>query len=220
MLIDQVYQLVLYIINKEQRGDLPPSKFNVIAKAAQLEFMSRRIGNIQMINQRGVPQYGYESTWRIHEDLRPMIYGPMTIPINNEGNFPYPYGYIWPDAVRKTNERDIKRITEDQYANIKWSPITPPTSDYPVVIFRNPYGFIDPYSIGSFKMSFLKNPPDPIWGYTGTTFPVFNSATSVDFLVPVTCFTELVMIVCQHAGINLGAMDVTQYASLKQQQGT
>lgn len=220
MLIDQVYQLVLYILNKEQRGDLPPSKYNALAKAAQLEFMSRRVGNIQIVNERGVPQYGYESTWRIHEDLRPMVYGPITIPINSQGNFPYPYGYIWPDSIRKTNEREIKRITEDQYANIKWSPIVPPSSDYPVAIFRNPYGFIDPYSIGSFKMSYLKMPPDPVWGYTGTTSPVFNPATSVDFLIPVFCINELVMLILPHCGVNLGAQQVTQYALLKQQQGT
>lgn len=219
MIIDQIYQLVLFILNKEQRGDVPPSRFNVLARAAQLEFMSRRVGNIQIM-QNGVPRFGYESTWRIHEDLRPMIYGPITIPLNGQGDFVYPYGYVWPDAIRKTNERPITRITEDQYGPIKWSQIKPPTSDYPVAIFRSAYGFIDPYNIGSFKMSYLKLPPDPVWGYTGTTLPIFDPSTSVDLLVPALCINEIVMLILPHCGVNLSADQVTQYGLLKQQQGT
>src|SRR5690606_14102335 len=148
MIIDKVYRLVQIISNKEQRGDIPPERFNLLAESAQLEFISKRLGNIKIINERGVPQFGYESSWRIHEDLRPMVHGPEVIPILPDGKFFYPYGYMWVDAVHKNDFTPIKRITADQYPHIKRSAIIPPSEEYPVMIMRNPYGFIDPYSIG------------------------------------------------------------------------
>ncbi len=218
MIIDTVYQLVLYIANKEQRGDIPPAKFNLLAKTAQMQFISKRVGNVQIINERGVPQIGYQSTWRINEDLRPFVYGPVQIPINSQGNFNYPYGYIWPDAYHKNDFSPITRITADQYPFIKRSQIVPPTEDYPYVIFRNPYGFIDPYSINSFQMSYLKLPPDPIWGYTPVNdVPIFNEATSTDLSVDPMSYLEIALMILQNVGINLSADLVAQYAITKEQ---
>lgn len=221
MVIDQVYQLVQYVSNKEQRGNIPPSQFNVLARSAQLEFVSKRVGNIKIINERGVPIFGYDSTWRINEDLRPFIYGPVTIPILPGGNFVYPYGYIWVDAVHKNDFAEIKRLTADQYPRVKHSHIYPPTEDYPIMVMRGQYGFIDPYSIGSFQMSYLKEPPDPIWGYVDINdVPVFDVGISVDFTAPSLSINELAMLVLQHVGINLDAAQVAQYAMQKENLGT
>lgn len=218
MIINTVYQLVLYIANKEQRGDISPAKFNILAKTAQLQFISKRVGNIQIMTDRGVPQVGYESTWRIHEDLRPFVYGPVQIPVNNQGNFNYPYGYIWPDAIHKNDFRSITRLTSDQYPFIKNSQIKPPTQDHPVCVLRNPYGFIDPYSIGSFQMSYLKMPPDPVWGYIVVNdSPVFDQSSSVDFTINPLSYIELVMIILQNVGVNLSSDTISQYAMIKEQ---
>lgn len=218
MMINDVYQLVLYIANKEQRGDIQPEKFNFLAKKAQLQYISKRVGNIQIMTDRGVPQVGYESTWRIHEDLRPFVVGPLQIPIDSNGKWAYPYGYIWPDAIHKNDFRDIRRITWDQYPQIKHSAIIPPTEDYPVCIFGNPYGFIDPYSIGSFKMSFLSLPPDPVWAYTlMADKPVFTTVGTVDFVVSPMALTEIVLMILQNVGVNLSAEMITQYAMAKEQ---
>jgi len=213
MIIDRVYRLVQTVANVEQRGNITPDQFNVLAEMAQLEYMSKRIGNIKMVNNQGVPVIGYESTWRIHEDLRPMVYGPVTIPIDSAGNFSYPYGYIWPDAVHKTDFTHIERITADQYPFLKRSLIKPPSAAYPVMIMRGQYGFIDPYSIGSLAMSYLKVPPTPIWGYgLSEDTAVFDANLSVDFLIPPLAYIEMAMLILAHVGINLGAFELTQFA--------
>lgn len=221
MIIDKVYRLVMFIANKEQRGDITPARFNLLAEMAQLEFISKRVGNIKIINERGVPQFGYESSWRIHEDLRPMVQGPEVIPVLPNGNFFYPYGYIWVDAVHKNDFSPIKRITADQYPHIKRSQIIPPSEEYPVMIMRNPYGFIDPYSIGSFSMSYLKTPPTPVWGYgTVDDSPVFDANLSTDFSIPPMSWLEIAILILQHIGINLSSAEVTQYAMAKEASGT
>lgn len=223
MIIDRVFSLVKIVSNKEQRGDITPARFNVLAEMAQLEYMSKRVGNLNRISDRtGTPkfEFGYDANWRIHEDLRPMIAGPETIPLDGQGNFNYPYGYIWPDAVHKIDMTPIKRITQDQYPHIKRSAIIAPSSDYPVVIFRGQYGFVDPYQIGSISMSYLKVPPLPVWGYgVVNNEPVFDANLSTDFSVPPMAANEIALIILQHLGIYLSSAEISAFAASKESSG-
>jgi hypothetical protein len=221
MLIDDVFQLINLIADKESRGYIPPAKFNLAARSAQLEFISIRLGNLKQLTPYGVPQFGYKSHRRVDVDLRPFVYGPETIPINNQGNFYYPYGYIWPDAIHKTDFRPITELDSDEYPHLKGHTFKGPSADYPIVIHRNPYGFIDPYAIGSFMMSYVKHPPNPVWAYTSPNGnPIFNSGASVDFLVPQINYLELVALILEKVGISLSHNDLVNYSQLKQQQGS
>ena len=151
-----------------------------------------------------------------------MVVGPEQIPLLNDGKFFYPYGYIYPDAVHKNDFRPITRITADQYPHVKHSVIHPPTADRPIMIMRNPYGFIDPYSIGSFSMSYLKVPPIPVWGYGVTDTsdrPVFDANKSVDFTIHPLALNEIAMIILSHVGVNLSEAQIAQYAILKNNEG-
>jgi hypothetical protein len=209
------------VANKEQSGNtFTPSQFNLLAKISQLEFISKRLGNIKMIDGRSqVPPFGYKSTRKVDIDLRPLIYGPINIPINSSGNFNYPSGFIWPDAVHKNDFKPITELDSDEYPHVKHSVFEPPTEDYPVLIYRNPYGFIDPYNIGSFGMSYVKTPPDPIWGFTVVDGQeTYNSATSQDFTVnPYTnAHLEICCIILMHVGISLSVEQLTAYAAAKE----
>jgi hypothetical protein len=221
MNINEVYQLINYIANKEQTGNtFKPAQFNLLAKVAQLDFINKRLGNIKTLDPNRVPQFGYKSTRKIDVDLRPLVYGPIQVPIASSGNFVYPYGFMWPDSVHKNDFSTIKEVDSDEYPFIKKSTVVPPTSDYPIIIYRNPYGFIDPYSIGSFSMSYVKAPPDPAWGFTDVSgTEVYNPATSVDFSVnPYTnAHMEISMIILAMVGINLSMDQITAYAVGKEQ---
>jgi len=214
-MIDEVYQLVNYISDKNGRGYLPPAKFNLLAKTCQLEFISTRLGNLRN------PRPAYKSNRRVDVDLRPFLYGPITIPINSGGNFVYPSGFMWPDSWQKTDFTQITEIQSDEYPFIKNNAILPPTSDYPYIIFNNPYGFIDPYSIGSFKLQYIKYPDDPIWGYTiANDVEVYNPATTTDFTLGLISMMDITVLILEKVGINLNKDSVTAYAQAKQAQGT
>lgn len=180
------------------------------------------MGNIQLIGKGGTAPIGYKSTRRIDEDLRPLVYGPIQIPISNpSGLFSYPYGYIWPDSIHKNDFRRIQIVDSDQYPFMKHSRITPPTEQYPVCVFRGEYGFIDPYSIGSFQMSYLKYPRDPYWNYNEVNDQaIYNPIGSVELTLPEHTHLEIAMMILQNLGINLSATEVAQYAVMKEQTGT
>ncbi len=165
MTIDEAYRFINFVANKEQRGYISPESFNLLATVAQKEFISKRLGNIKL-GQNGSLPFGYKSTRKISEDLRPLVYGPIQIPIDNNGLFYYPEGYMWPDSFYKNDFSKIFEADADEYPGLKSNAILSPSSDYPCVIFRTGvYGFIDPYNIGSFKMTYLKSPITPNWDY-------------------------------------------------------
>lgn len=222
MSIDEAYQLCNYVANKNLSGNtFAPSQFNLLAKTAQLDFISKRLGNPKTLGPSGVPPFGYKSNRKIHEDLRPLVYGPIGIPIQpNTGLFQYPYNYIWPDAVHKLDWTPIREIDSDQYPFVKKSTIVPPTEDYPVLVPRGPYGFVDPYTIGQFGMTYLRAPVDPYWNYTVVNdAPVYNQVGSVDFQVnPYTnAHLEIILIILQYCGINLDMAQLTAFAAQKEQ---
>lgn len=219
MTINEVYQLVNFIANKELVGNpFTPSQFNLIAKMAQLEFISKRLGNIKTL-QDGVPPFGYKSTRKVDVDLRPLVYGPVTLPIASDGSFNYPDRFIWPDAIHTTAYKPITEVDSDEYPHVKNSTFEAPTADYPVLIYRNPYGFIDPYHIGSFMMSYVKAPPDPIWGFTENSGnEVYDPGSSQDFTVnPYTnAHLEICCIMLQKVGIRLSVDELVAYGKMKE----
>jgi hypothetical protein len=223
MLIDEVYQLVNFISDKEGRGYIKPIRFNVMARIAQLEFVDSRLPGAKSatINNRtgevNAAAFGFKSNRRLDMDLRPFIYGPETISINNQGNFYYPYGFMFPDAIHKTDFAPITEIDSDQYPHIKRNTIHPPTSDYPVLIWRNPYGFIDPYGIGSFMMSYVKYPPNPVWAYNNVNdVEVFDAWASTDFTVGRINILEIAALILEKVGINLDKEQLVAYSQMKQ----
>jgi hypothetical protein len=232
MNIDQLYRFVNFVSNKEQRGNITPDNFNLLVKTSQIEFISKRIGNVEILSrniigrggnaQTDVTPYGYKSHRRIDEDLRPLVYGPIEIPIGNpSGLFSYPYGYIWPDSLQKNDFRVIRIIDSDQYPFVKHSVISPPTEKFPICIFRGSYGFIDPYSIGSFQMSYLKYPPDPFWNYISVNDePQYNPSGSVNLSIPEHTHMDVAMLILQHVGINLDSAQITEYSMTQEQRGT
>jgi hypothetical protein len=220
MTIDEAYSLCKYVANKDQNGNtFKPAQFNMLAKVAQMDFISKRLGNVKLIGQSGSTPFGYQSNRKVHEDLRPLVYGPVGIHIQpNTGLFTYPYGYIWPDAVHKLDWTPIWEVATDEYPHVKKSTVIPPSSDYPVVVHRGAYGYIDPYTIGMFGMSYVKMPADPIWNYTVVNNEeVYNPIGSVDFQVSPNSHFELVLTILQMAGVNLDMPMLLQYADQKEQ---
>lgn len=186
-----------------------------------MDFISKRLGNIKTIGPNGTPPFGYQSNRKVHEDLRPLVYGPIGIPITpNTGLFQYPYNYIWPDSVHKLDWTPIQELQSDEYPAVKKSSIIAPTEDYPVVVHRGPYGFIDPYSIGTFGMSYVKAPQDPYWNFTVVNNQEeYTQIGSVDFQVnPYTnAHYEICLLILQKVGVNLDMDKLLGYSAQMEQ---
>lgn len=221
MNINQAYEFIQYVANKKQRGIITPDQFNLLAPIAQLETISNLLGNEELLSPSGVPPYGYKSNLKIDTLLRPLVTGPVTVTVDSSGNWNYPDGFIWPDAVHKADYTPIEIVDSDEFPNKKISVIHPPAAEYPVLVLRYPQGYCDPNNLVSFKMSYVKMPTDPYWAYTVTNDePVYQASGSVDFAINALGHLRICMKILQAVGINLDMLQITAYATAKENSGT
>jgi hypothetical protein len=212
MTIDQAYRTCLYIYNKNKSGTFTGQQFNLLAPIAQLEVLGELLGNEQLLNERGVPPYGYGFNRKIDTYLKPLLTQPVTITVLGSGLWDYPEGFIWPDAVYKSDFTKIRVVDEDQFAAVKQNTIHPPTAEYPVIVLRNGQGYCDPNSLASFKMTYLKKPDDPYWAYTvSNDEQIYTGSGSVDFQLHYLVHPKIVRNILKKVGINLSLAEVTMY---------
>lgn len=108
MTIDELYKFIQFIANKEQRGFIKPSEFNMLAERAQIDLIHDRVARYKSKDQ---PSQALEQNHSVLDDIRSItvreklvynnIYGlpfpnntEYTFNINSDGAFSYPGDYL------------------------------------------------------------------------------------------------------------------------------
>ena len=239
--IDNVYQKVLALANKEQRGYITPQEFNLFADHAQMEIFEQYFYDLNQF--RRVP--GNET---VHSD-------PMDIIEDKIAAFEFwaaqpntKLNNIYGD-IDLTQFSDLYRLTEvlvnygkgDGYAICEevtlkefrkygGSPLVTHSEKRPVFMHYNyAYDRIKVYPwppLGNnitnsymtngddIRTSYIKKPKKPSWGYIVINDkPLYNSTTSVDFELHASEETELVYRILTLAGIAIEKPNLTQVAA-------
>jgi hypothetical protein len=218
MTIDQAYQIVLSIANKEQRGYINPRLFNLWAPVAQIEAVSARIGNVKKLDQRNIPMLGYKINEHVKNQIRQLLVGPVALAVSSSVS-PYPSDYWYLDSIQTTAYKPITPIDTDELARQIDSAVFPPTTEYPICTFYGSGVSIRPTTV-TVLWTYLRYPVDPKWNYTLVSgLPVYSSVGSQDFEVDRDLHTEIVWRICKYAGMNIEMADVVQMAMVQEQQG-
>ncbi len=69
MTIDEIYKIVKILANKENRGWIKPSEFNLLAKRVQLDIIKDRIGKVSPDGTSN----GYRDDASIQDELRTVM---------------------------------------------------------------------------------------------------------------------------------------------------
>ena len=225
MTIDPAYTFVQRIANKEQRGYLKPDDFNLYAPIAQIETISDRLGNVNKVNNRLVPPYGYKMNRKIQNELRPLLVGPVDL-VPTSGKAPYPADYFYIDALHTASFVEVEILDTDEYPSVKSSVNHPPTEDYPVAVFWGDHILLDPAVTR--KISYIKYPTDPHWDYTlSGTLPVYNGTNtpgvtgvvSNGFSVDRSLHLQICYRILKYAGVNIDMEGVVQFAKMEEEAG-
>lgn len=218
MTIDEAYRLLNLIVNKDQRGYIKPSSFNLWAKISQIELMSDRLNNLKKLNERQIPQYGFKVNQKSFNELRPLVVGPQPLTFIS-GIADYPDDYFYLDSLKTSANIDITPIDSDEYARVKKSEIYPPDVDHPVLVFYGVTLAADP-SNTSVIWTYVRYPIDPFWAYNEYSgLPVFTPSGSQNFEVDASAHTEIVWRMARYAGVNIDQAMVTQMAMAMEASG-
>ena len=142
--VDTVYQRVLAIANKEQRGYITPQEFNLLANQAQMDIFEQYFYDISQHGRRPGNETEYSNvTDLLQEKLMPFqqrhqqvtvgtTAGVGTLPtdVYRLGSIVRLSGYL--DAT--TGEKTLSELSEKDYLEINASPLTRPSTKRPVFV--------------------------------------------------------------------------------------
>ena len=162
--IDTVYQKVLAIANKEQRGYITPQEFNLFADQAQMDTFEQYFYDINQFNR--VPGNDTE-----YSDMLTLLEEKIAI-FKNIKLLEYESPYykkpqeLYRVGTLETGFGEIEQITHKEYLNIKLSPLAKPTLKRAVYV-DTPQGFrVYPTFTNNIQCHYVRRPRNINWGYT------------------------------------------------------
>jgi hypothetical protein len=217
--VDTVYQRVLTLANKEQRGYITPQEFNLLANQAQMEILNQYFYDI---NQWG-RQHGNNTE---HSDMLDIIYEKLAclnVLLPNQlvtsGIIAIPSAaYKLGSLFTNDEQKEVEEVNYNEYQYMRSAPLTKPTLARPVYINRIDGLNIYPDTITSVDISYIKTPNKAEWAYVIVNDKaLYNDNISVDFELHASEETELVYKILKLAGVNLKNPEVVQVSQALEQ---
>ena len=235
MTIDEVYRLVQAFANKEQRGFITPSEFNLLAKQAELELYNKRLA---IVMEKSQPK---KAAGFYNESLSPTLAKQnlshfLSIASISFTNDTKPYlgsaslikaDYIESIFINNDEEHSIStnipvEIVDNVNINqILRSSLVKPSIEYPIALLSesgvNKKISIFPETIKDCVLYYYLNDNTPKWGYvTISGKPVYDHSSSTQFKLSQRCHGELVTKILEYLGVSIREAEVVQYAQNKE----
>jgi len=231
--VDTVYQKVLALINKEQRGYLTPQDFNLLADKAQMEIFESYFHSIKN-NYHGLKNnINYADNIEMDlENLHPFE-NIQVIPVQTSGELTLPSLYRLKSLQRVQSDgstTEVDEVEEKEFLNIISNPLLSPTikrSIYTRTVSTLGGTMLQirplPTAVTNFVVKFWQRPIKPNWAYVIINEKaLFNGNLAQNFLLNaseeenlVTKILELAGVIIQKPGLVEVAM--SQEARTKQQ---
>jgi len=198
--IDTVYQKVLAIANKEQRGYITPQEFNLFADQAQMDIFEQYFYDINQFNR--VPGNDTE-----YADMLTLLEEKIAIFKNIKLLFYQSPYYQKPQELYRvgsleTGYGEIEQVTHKEYLAIKLSPLAKPTLKRAVYVDM-PQGFrIYPTFTNNVQCHYIRKPKKANWRYNVINDNALYDATqSLDFQLHPSEENNLIIKILALAGI-------------------
>jgi len=229
--IDTVYQRVLAISNKEQRGYITPQEFNLLANQSQMAIFNQYIHDIRLAHadQGNDTEYSNEIDL-LNEKIAPfestayavsIADGLVALPIHDY------LGSIQYVTLTKTSE--IQEVRKNEAVYINFSPIAAPNSTRPIYTRVNAtqvqlYPINLTTTASEIKCNIMTAPvrsngTDARWGYAVVgEKALHNVDETTDFLLHSSEETHLVIKILELAGIVMNKPALAQLAGSEEAQ--
>lgn len=233
--IDSVYQRVLGILNKEQRGYVTAQEFNLFANQAQDDLFEQYFYDINqfgrlhgndteysdMLNILNEKISAFETTDTLNYD-QVNNYFPLPTDIYRAGTVIYDNTTTNGFGVTTTEPIEAERVNRNEILYINSSPLTRPINTRPVYTQNtngiNVYGNSE--LTANVRLNYIRRPARVQWAYQ-IVFdePLYDASNSVNFELHPSEEVELVIKILELSGIlikDLGLYQVFDKEELEQ----
>ena len=208
--VDTVYQRVLAIANKEQRGYITPQEFNLFANQAQMDIFEQYFYDLnQFLRVRGNDK-DYSDMVTILEEKISLFETSEDVQYNSTGKY-HDVSALTVDVYRigsviTSTNKICERVSAKEIALLNNSPLIKPSGHHPRYVLgeRNNI-YIYPNTITSdLTVNFIRKPSRVEWQYTVIQDKALWTGNSdFDFELHVSEETDIVFKVLELAGISI-----------------
>jgi hypothetical protein len=214
--VDTVYQRVLALANKEQRGYITPQEFNLLANQAQLDIFEQYFYDINQF--AAIDDIGAEYSDAVDTleekiaifETSGSVTGGSTLPSNL-----YRLGTV----IHGGNE--VEQIEHKKFLYVNSSPLTAPRTKRP--IYTRSGNSITVYGDGGTPITsgvtcnFVAQPAEVRWGYNVVVGKaLYNATASTNFQLHNAEETKLVIKILELAGIVINKPGLVSIAAQKE----
>ena len=219
--VDTVYQRVLAILNKEQRGFLTPQKFNLFANQAQLDILEQYFYDLEtFLNVKG--------NHTVHADQVNILEGKISKfetsaepAYAGDGKFNLPTNLYRLSNVIYKNVI-AQRIDRKEYRIIMASKLARPTDSFPVYTQDGDGITVTAAEVlassTNLEVDYIRVPSKVEWAYVNVLgSPQYNDGLSTDFELEASEETDLVLAILKLAGVEIKDQTVYNIAAGEEQ---
>ena len=229
--VDTVYQRVLAIANKEQRGYVTPLEFNLLANQAQFDIFEEYFGGIMQAGTAPGNETEYSDITRtLNERINDFEKVAILAKVGAFLSYPidmYKLGTVWFIPVgggqwgSEDQNIELQEINYNELVDTMGSPLISPTESRPIYIRREEG--LKVYPVGGWynkkiSASYIRRPIKVEWGYVVTNEQaLYNASASTNFELHASEEMTLVMKILELAGIVIQKPDLVGIGQQKQQ---
>lgn len=222
--VDTVYQRVLAVSNKENRGYITPQEYNLMANQAQLEIFEQYFYDLNQFNRNGEINNEYANIVKnIKEKLDLFKVEDYSI-TQSSGKYSLPSDLYRLGTVSYDTYTEVENVQKNELIYINNSPLTKPSKTYPVYVRTGNDFTVYPSTITTdIAVSYIKKPKAVNWTYyeysdaTGSTTALYNpdAEDHQNFELHESEEINLVNKILLYAGIVIKQPDIVQAADAK-----
>jgi len=200
--IDTVYQRVLALANKEQRGYITPQEFNLFANQAQMDIFEQYFYDINQFGRVPGNNKPHSDPLDILEDKLDIFH--TTFALSGSDNiFSLPSIYYRSIVTLTDDGFEIQKVSVKEAMQISQASLTSPTLKRPIYYIDNNNRInIIPSTITSGMFHYYRAPTTVQWsGYNTPSGQLYNEAESTNFELHLSEEPNLVLNILKLAGI-------------------
>ena len=200
--IDTVYQRVLALANKEQRGYITPQEFNLFANQAQMDIFEQYFYDRAQFGRLPGNKTMYADPIDILEEKIEIFHDSTSL--SGSGNiFTLPSDlYRLARVNNPENSATIEKLTHQKFTTARNSPLTAPTISRPIYYVKGNQVIVNPNTIENINIDYIKIPTPVEWnGFDAGTNQLYNETNSVNFELHISEEPNLVLNILKLAGI-------------------
>ena len=238
MTIDEIYRLVQTFANKEQRGFITPSDFNLLVKQAELELLNKRLSIVQEKSQPKKAGGFIEESLTpemAEQDIAPFLisnrfnatlssvatgYSEKEVTLTSDVLLIKEIFILAEESSSMSSHIPLEIVKPEDINKVLRSSLVKPSMDFPIGLMSgSPINGIlkikvFPDSISHVMVYYYHMPQTPPqWNYvTIAGKPVYDPSNSTQSRFPARVHGEIVVKVLEYLGVNLREAQLVQYA--------